>query len=100
MAVVGFDPTAARRLLAAAPVDEHALLEAALAWHQLRPRGNPVQRRLPIAETDRTDVADRLIRLLSGLTWPTATRSGTAPGQPVRIEVAGSAYHRVLRALT
>jgi hypothetical protein len=99
------------RSLADAPLDEHYHLEAALAWHELRPAGRftghlPRAARagapalVPVTETDDEEVAARLARLLCGLAWVTVTRAGTAPGHRVRVEVRRTAYHRVVRALS
>lgn len=94
-----------RRTLAGAPLDEHYQLEAALAWHQLRPTGRLTAARpagpplLSVTETDREEVAARLARLLHSLAWATVTRA-PGHGRPVRIEVRRTAYDRVVRALS
>ena len=78
-----------RRTLAGAPLDEHYQLEAALAWHQLRPTGRLTAARpagpplLSVPETDREEVAARLARLLHSLAWATVTRA-PGHGRPVR----------------
>ena len=101
----------AYRRLAEAPIGEYGVLEAAVAWHRLRPAGaEPVEPaptflHLPIAETLSEAVAARVARLLSGLTWAIVTRVGDADAggpQPavLRVAVPKIHYHRVLRALT
>jgi hypothetical protein len=119
------DRTAAiRYALTEAPIGAHALVEAAFAWHQLRPAGHVHQtapggpalpRHLPVAETSCEEVAVRLARLLSGLAWAVLTDagadaqrrlsgdSGAPPRREVRrlrVEVPQMMYHRVNRALT
>jgi hypothetical protein len=95
---------AVRHRLAGAPAGPYAVLEAALAWHLLRPGGarpdaTPVRSRyLPIAETGQEDVAVRLARLLSVLAWAIVTEGGE--GGQVCVEVPRMRYHRVIRALT
>jgi hypothetical protein len=114
---------AIRYALAEAPMGEHALVEAAFAWHQLRPAlgpaglaepaGQALPRHLPVAETGCEEVAVRLARLLSGLAWAVITDaepevrlpgdSGSPPRPGVRrlrVEVPRVMYHRVNRALT
>lgn len=102
-----------REQLADAPIGEHALLEAAFAWQRLRPadrtptrgpraRCVPVPtgtRHLPVAETDHEEVAVRMARLLSGLTWAVTDRAGSVP-QRWSVRVPQATYHRVIRALT
>lgn len=95
--------------LAQAPVGDHGLAEAVLAWQHLRPRGDAAARLadslgrgaaapayLPIAYTDDDLVATRLVRVLTGLTW--AVVAGE-PG-PCWVGVPRHDYHRVGRALT
>lgn len=102
-------PRAIPRALAQAPVGDHGLAEAALAWQHLRPRGDAAARladslgrgaaapaHLPIAYTDDDLVAARLVRVLTGLTW------AVVAGGPYRgwVGVPRHDYHRVGRALT
>jgi len=97
------------RALAHAPVGDHGLAEAALAWQHLRPRGDAAAQlmdslgrgaaaaaHLPIAYTDDDLVATRLVRVLTGLTW------AVVAGGPYRswVGVPRHDYHRVGRALT
>lgn len=102
---------AIRYALAEAPIGEHALVEAAFAWHQLRPTlgtagldepgGTALARHLPIAETGCEEVAVRLARLLSGLAWAVITEPPPERGvRRLRVEVPRMMYHRVNRALT
>ena len=80
----------AYRRLAEAPIGEYGVLEAAVAWHRLRPaEAQPVQPaptllHLPIVETPSEAVAARVARLLSGLTWAIVTRVGDADAGPTR----------------
>lgn len=95
--------------LAQAPVGDHGLAEAVLAWQHLRPRGDAAAQLmdsfgrgaaapayLPIAYTDDDLVATRLVRVLTGLTW------AVAAGEPYRswVGVPRHDYHRVGRALS
>ncbi|MBX7267416.1 hypothetical protein KIF24_16190 [Micromonospora sp. Llam7] len=103
-------PPADNRLLPReAPLGEHGIVEAALAWRQLRPTsfrspwqtGSPVhQTHLPLARTDHEPVASRLARALTGLTWAVVTESDDAASPRLSVTVARNDYHRVLRALT
>ncbi|WP_433534598.1 hypothetical protein ACQPZK_20735 [Micromonospora sp. CA-249363] len=93
--------------LAQGTVGRHPFAEATLAWQCLRPRGgeaaelDKAARRggpsyLPIAYTGDDLVAGRLVRVLTGLTWPVVA------GQPgdCWIGVPRGDYHRVQRALS
>ncbi|GII78121.1 hypothetical protein Sru01_31030 [Sphaerisporangium rufum] len=112
-------PTAVSRLdrvelfaaLARAPIGDHGMLEAAIAWQILRPaeRWNAAQGwhaaatpRLTVVETRGEPVAARVARLLFGVAWATvAEDAGPGPGgRPVfRVEVPKAQYPRVLRVL-
>jgi hypothetical protein len=102
--------------LVVAPVGALPLIEAAYAWHRLRtPRtglphpspdpASPGRRtRVPVVETHLQEVAVRLARLLSCLTWATIRRiePPTGPAQPslMCVDVPVVLYHRVNRGLT
>jgi hypothetical protein len=103
-----------REVLAQAPVGEYGLTEGAFAWQQLRRFGSPppvqtppVQAsgvraavHLPIAYTDHEEVAARLARVLTGLTWAVVTRTAPGCAHPLSVAVPQADYHRVIRALT
>jgi|GEM_PF-3961252 len=115
-------PAAVRLALTRVTPDPYALLEAALAWHQLRPsgtgrggaQGRPVrhpgtQRYLLLARDCPPDVADRLVRLLGRLAWTVTVpgdgtgdpaTAGHAAGGPHSVLVPERSYHLVLRGLT
>ncbi|GAA5179138.1 hypothetical protein GCM10023322_08250 [Rugosimonospora acidiphila] len=95
--------------LAHAPVGQHGLAEAVLAWQHLRPRGAEAERLaeamargatapayLPIAYPENDLVATRLVRVLTGLTWAFVADGPERPW----VGVARADYHRVGRALT
>jgi len=92
-----------RRNLAGAPVGQHGLVEAALAWQRLRPPlVEPAWANqygyLPIVRTPDEDVAARVARLLSGLAFCVVSH----PDGPRSSDVAvvGSRHRPVIRALT
>ncbi|GIJ80182.1 hypothetical protein SAMN05443287_102695 [Micromonospora phaseoli] len=102
-------PPDTRLLLREAPLSEHGIVEAALAWRQLRPTtfrsplqtGSPVrQPHLPLAQTDHEPVASRLARALTGFTWAVVAESGDGGSPRFSVTVPRNDYHRVLRALT
>jgi hypothetical protein len=107
---IALTAAAVRRTLAYTPLDEHYPLEAALAWHQLRPTGRAVARTpgdpdavkpplLPVVGTNHAEVATRLSRLLCGLAWVTVTRPDDTGRDTVRVEVRRADYNWVVRAL-
>jgi len=94
-----------RRALCHAPIGAHGTVEATLAWRQLRP-GRAVSgpaaarssaRHLPIALTPHDEVAARLARLLTGVTWAVVTGDGASG---LRVEVPRDSFNRVVRMMT
>jgi hypothetical protein len=98
-----------------APVGASPLIEATYAWQRLRtprmrepnpsPKPAPLrqQSRVPVVTTQVEEVALRLARLLSSLTWATIRRV-EPPAGPVRpalvcVEVPANVYHSVHRGL-
>ncbi|MFV2103567.1 hypothetical protein [Micromonospora sp. LOL_024] len=91
-----------------APLNEHGIVEAALAWRQLRPTtfrspwqsDAPVrQLHVPLAQTDHEPVASRLARALTGFTWAVVARCEDGGSPRFSVTVPRNDYHRVLRAL-
>ena len=101
-------PSQLRRNLAGAPVGQHGLVEAALAWQRLRGvsvrlpgapalAGQPAY--LPILATAEEQVAVRVARLLSGLTFCVVGQPD--PGIPRwQVEVPETRNRPVIRALS
>jgi hypothetical protein len=94
-----------RRALCHAPIGAHGTVEASLAWRQLRPgravsgraAARDAARHLPIALTPHDEVAARLARLLTGVTWAVVTGDGASG---LRVEVPRDSYNRVVRMMT
>jgi hypothetical protein len=108
-------PAQLRRNLAGAPVGQHGLVEAALAWQRSRalgplPGGSSVRlpggpavagqpAYLPILATAEEEVAVRVARLLSGLTFCVVGQPD--PGIPRwQVEVPETRNRPVIRALS
>ena len=80
------------------------MVEGAFAWQQLRRLGAPppvpASPYLPIAYTDHEEIAARLARVLTGLTWAIVAWSAPGCAHPLSTAVPQADYHRVIRALT
>jgi hypothetical protein len=110
---IGQPSATVRRALSQAPIGEHGILEVALAWQQLRPTrhqlrrmvaappaGLATHRHLPIVCTEYEEIAVRLTRLLTGVTWAVVACDERDGSRRLRVEVPGTTYHRVIRTLT
>lgn len=94
-----------RGRLSAAPAGEFGLLEVAFAWHEHHTRHvkPATDKREPILTTDLEGAADRIVRLLSTVTWATATRVDRAAHRPPwtaeQVDVPVQSFHRTTRLL-
>jgi len=99
------DQPGVRKRLSAAPVGEYGLLEVAFAWHEHHTRSPkpPTGRREPILTTELEGAAERIVRLLSTVTWATATPIDPAARRPPwiaeQVDVPVQSFHRTTRLL-